>query len=275
MRPLSIGKAWYEAKAALQTNRKFIVPVALGLVLLPAVIISMIEPRAAGGQQPPAGPWMIGAFAMVIIMLIGELAIVLLINGWRGSVGGAIGKAAHRTPIFILAALCYLVPVLLAFSLILTVAGVGAGPSGQIDWSNFHPSGWLLLLAGLVALVYASVRLLPLLAVAACEDGGPFAALKRSFTLTSGHFWRLLGFLLLLMLAFLIVAAAIGALVGSAVTLVLGEPEPWSLSLLLIALAGGLVQAGFVMVYTAMLARIYAQLAAPIATVPEVSREGD
>ncbi|HEY0629324.1 MAG TPA: glycerophosphoryl diester phosphodiesterase membrane domain-containing protein [Sphingomicrobium sp.] len=275
MRPLSVGRAWDEAKAALQAHRKLIVPVALGLVLLPAVVMSMIEPRAAAGQQPPAGPWMLGALAMVIVMLIGELAIVLLVNGWRGSVGGAIGKAARRTPTFILGALCYLVPVLLLFSLIMAVSGVGTSPTGQIDWSNFHPTGWLLMLAGIAALVYVSVRLLPLLAVAACEDVGPIQALKRSFVLTSGHFWRLLGFLLMLVLAFLIVAAAIGALVGTAVTLVLGEPEPWSLSLLLIALAGGLVQAGFVMVYTAMLARIYAQLTAPVATVPEVSREAD
>jgi hypothetical protein len=273
MRPLSIGKAWDEAKAALEANRRLIVPVALGLVLLPAVIISMIEPQAAAGQQPPPGPWMIGAIAMIIVMLIGELAIVLLVNGWRGSVGGAIGKAARRTPIFILAALCYLVPIVLIFSIILAVSGVGAGASGQVDWTNFNPAGWLLLLAGLVALVYVSVRLLPLLVVAACEDGGPVVALRRSFALTAGHFWRLFGFLILLMIAFLVVAATVGAVIGAGVSLTLGEPRPWSLSLLLIALAGGLVQAGFVMVYTAMLARIYVQLAAPVATVPDVSRE--
>ena len=53
----------------------------------------------------------------------------------------------------------------------------------------------------------------------------------------------------------------------------LGEPKPWSLSMLLIALAGGLVQAGFVMVYAGMIARIYVQLAAPQASVPDVVRE--
>jgi hypothetical protein len=42
----------------------------------------------------------------------------------------------------------------------------------------------------------------------------------------------------------------------------------------LLALAGGLVQTGFVMVYAAMVARIYAQLAAPQAGVPDVTREG-
>ena len=273
MSSMSIGRAWDEAKAALRANRKLIVPVALGLVLLPAVVVSMVEPRVTPGEQPPAGAWMLVGLAMVIVMLIGELAIVLLVNGWRGSVGEAIGKAARRTPTFILAALCLLVPVVVIFSVLLGIAGIGTSATGQIDWTNFNAGGWLVILAGLLALLFLSIRLLPLMAVIACEEIGAIAALKRSFALTSGHFWRLLGFLLLLMIAFLIVAATVGAVIGGVVTLVLGQPEPWSLSLLLIALAGGLVQAGFVMVYTAMLARIYVQLAAPIATVPEVSRE--
>ena len=54
MSSLSIGRAWDEAKAALQANRKLIVPVALGLVLLPAVIVSMVEPQVPPGEQPPA-----------------------------------------------------------------------------------------------------------------------------------------------------------------------------------------------------------------------------
>jgi hypothetical protein len=275
MRSFSIGTAWDEAKAALRVNRRLIVPVALGLVLLPAVIVSMVEPRVAPGDQPPPGSWMLVALLMVIVMFIGELAIVLLVNGFRGSVGEAIGKAARRTPTFVLAALCFFLPVILVFSILLGVAGAGTTGSGQIDWANFGAAGWLVLLACLVVLLYFSIRLLPLLAVAASEEVGPIAALKRSFALTAGHFWRLFGFLVLLVIAFGIVAMTIGAVVGAGVTLTLGEPAPWSLSLLLIALAGGLVQAGFVMVYVAMLARIYAQLAAPVASVPEVSREAE
>lgn len=274
MSSLSIGKAWDEAKAALLANRKLIVPVALGLILLPAVIVSMVEPRVAPGETPPAGSWMLIGLAMVIVMIAGQLAIVLLVNGWRGSVGEAIGKAGKRTPIFILAALAYLLPVILIFSVLLGVAGVGTTADGQVDLANFNSLGWLVLLLFFVALVFVSIRLLPLLAVVASEQTGAFAALKRSFAMTSGHFWRLFGFLLILMIAFLILALTVGAVVGSLVQLALGEPGPWTLSLLLIALAGGLVQAGFVMVYAGMVARIYAQLAAPHASVPDVTREG-
>ncbi len=273
MSALSIGKAWDEAKAALQANRKLIVPVALGMVLLPAVIVSMIEPQVAPGQQPPPGPWMLVALAMIIVMIIGEIAIVLLVNGWRGSVGNAIGQAARRTPIFLLAALSVLIPVILLFSAVLAFAAFGSMEGGQVDWTRLSGTGWLLLLLCSILLIYISVRLLPLMAVVACERIGPIDALKRSFAITSGQFWRLLGFLLLLMVAFLIVALTIGAVVGGLVTLAFGQPQPWSISLVLIALAGGLVQAGFVMVYSAMLARIYVQLSAGHASVPEVKRE--
>ena len=273
MSSLSIGKAWDEAKSALLANRKLIVPVALGLILLPAVVVSMVEPRVAPGEQPPAGSWMFVAGAMVIVMIVGQLAIVLLVNGWRGSVGEAIGKAFRRAPAFVLAALAYLLPVVLLFSILLGFAGIGANAEGQIDWNGVGSTGWLIALLFLLVFLFVSVRLLPLLAVIATEKVGACGALKRSYAMTSGHFWRLFSFLVMLMIAFLILAMTVGAVFGSLVQLTLGEPEPWSLSLLLIALAGGLVQAGFVMVYAGMLARIYSQLGAPQAGVPEVKRE--
>jgi hypothetical protein len=271
MTALSIGRAWDEAKAALQANRKLIVPVAMGMVLLPAVIVSMVEPQVPAGEQPPPGLWMLIALAMLVVMLIGELAIVLLVNGWRGSVGEAIGKASRRAPALILAALVYVLPFAVLFSIMLAASGVT--PGGQFDAANMRPTLLLPMLLLFVALLVVTIRLLPLVALVACEKVGPFAALKRTWALTQGHFWRLLGFLLMLAVAFLIVALTVGAVIGTLVTFTLGRPEPWSISLVLVALAGGLVQAGFVMVYIAMLARIYAQLGAGQATVPEVKRE--
>ena len=272
MSSLSIGKAWDEAKAALQANRKLIVPVALGLVLLPAVIVSMVEPQVPPGEQPPAGSWMLVALAMVIVMMVGQLAIVLMVNGWRGSVGEAIGRAARRTPTFLLAVLSYLVPVIFIFSVMLAIMGIGTSGSGEVDWANFSTTGWLVLFACLLILIYFSVRLMPLTPVIALEQIGPIGALKRSFVMTAGHFWRLLGFVLMLGIAFLIVAITVGAVVGALVTVVAGPPEPWSLSLLVIALAAGLVQAGFVLVYLGMLARVYSQLSAGDVGVPDVKR---
>jgi hypothetical protein len=270
---LSIGKAWDEAKTALQANRRLIVPVALGMILLPAVIASMVEPQVAPGEQPPPGPWMLVTLLMIIVMFVGQIAIVLLVNGWRGSVGEAIKQAARRTPSLILAALMIGIAVILVFSLILAVSAGGAIESGKFDVNSISGMGWLLLCLALIGLLFLSVRLVPMVAVAASEGRGPIGLIQRAFGLTTGHFWRLLAFILMLMIGFAILALTVGSVVGAVVMLIFGKPEPWSISLLLIALTGGLVQAGFVMVYTAMLARIYAQLSAGQAGVPDVKQE--
>ena len=133
---------------------------------------------------------------------------------------------------------------------------------------SLTPTGWLAILVGLIAVLAIGVRLLPLVVIVATEDVGPVAAIKRAFSLTRGHFWKLLAFMLLATIAFLIVAAAAGAVVGSVISVLFGRPEPWSVSLLLVALVAGLVQAAFITIYTAVLAPITAQLARPEASVP-------
>ena len=273
MSHLSIGKAWEEAKAALRAHRRLIVPIALGMILLPAVIASMVEPQVPPGQQPPPGLWMLVVLAMIIVMFIGQLAMVLLVNGWRGSVGEAISQAARRSPVLILAALMIGIVVILVFSIILAVGSGATIEGGQFDMNSISGVGWVLLCLAAAGLLYCSVRLLPMVAVAASEERGPVGTIGRAFALSSGHFLQLLGFILILMVGFLILALTVGTVVGGLVMLLFGKPEPWSIALLLMALAGGLVQAAFVMVYTAMLARIYAQLSAGQASVPDVEHE--
>jgi hypothetical protein len=270
--PLSIGKAWDDAKAAIAANRRLVTPVALGLILVPAVVSAMVEPRAVPGEQPEAGPWMIVMLVMIIVMLAGQMAIVLLTNGWQGSVGEAIGRAVKRLPTLILAALMVMVPLLLILSVVLAVIGFATGGDGQFSATSLSPTGWLVILVGFVIILAVGVRLLPMIVLIASEEIGPVAAIKRAFALTGGHFWKLLGFMLMATIAFLIVAAAAGAVIGSVVSLLLGRPDPWSVSLLLVALAAGLIQAAFISIYTAMLTRITAQLTGGQAGVPEVKR---
>jgi len=271
--PLSIGKAWDDAKVAIAANRRLLTPVALGLILVPAVISAMVEPRTVPGTQPEAGPWMLIMLAMIIVMLAGQMAIVLLTNGWQGSVGGAIGRAVKRLPTLILAALMVMVPLILILSFLLAIIGLATGGDGQFSAASLSPSGWLIVLIGFVVILAVGVRLLPMIVLIAGEDIGPIAAIKRAFHLTRGHFWRLLAFMLLATIAFLILASAAGAVIGSVVSLALGRPEPWSVSLLLVALTAGLIQAAFITIYSAMLARITAQLAGSQAGVPDVKRE--
>jgi hypothetical protein len=267
---LSIGKAWDEAKAALVTNKRLIVPVALGLILVPAVVSAMVEPRPAAGAEPEAGPWMLVMLAMIFVMLAGQMAIVLLTHGWQGSVGEAIGRAVRRLPTLLLAALMVMVPMILILSLVLAIVGLATGADGQFSAASLSPTGWLVIIIGFLIILAVGVRLLPMIVLIASEQAGPITSIKRAFGLTRGHFWKLLAFMLLATIAFLIVASAAGAVIGSIVSLALGRPEPWSVSLLLVALTAGVAQAAFIAIYTAMLARITAQLDSGQTGVPDV-----
>lgn len=253
---ISIGTAWIEAAAFLRQERRLLPPVVLGLILLPVLVSTMITPQVPPGTSPPPGSWMLVAFAMILVMMVGQMAIVVMIDGWRGNIGEAIGRGLRRLPTLVLAGLMVIVPLVVLFSVVLAMIGLTSGGAAL----RLNPVGWLaVLLFGAIAL-FITVRLLPMIAVVARGSDGPIAAIKRTFAMTKGQFWRLLGFFLLLVIGFLVAAGAVGAVIGSMVVVALGRPEPWSVSLLLIALAGALVQAGFVTVYTAMLARITSQL---------------
>jgi hypothetical protein len=96
---------------------------------------------------------------------------------------------------------------------------------------------------------------------ASAEPIGPIAILKRSFQMTEGHFWKLLGFLLVYFIAALVVLVGITAAIGVPVGLAFGRIEPMSVSALIVALIHSLLNAGLTAVLAVMLARIYAQLA--------------
>lgn len=261
---LSIGAAWSETTALVRNEKRLLAPVVLSLIMVPAVITSMVQPQVPAGESPEPGSWMIVALIMLLAMLVGQLAITLFANGWRASVGEAIGRAARRLPVLILAGLIVmltvLVPLFIALTIVIAVGGMASGDGAALTRSSLGPGGAIAVLLSIAAMIFVMVRLLPLIAVAANRNDGPIAAMKYSARLTRGHFWKLLGFALLLSIAFLIVAGATSAVLGSLITLTLGRPEPWSVSLLLIALIGGVIQAAFVTIYTVMLTRITVQL---------------
>ncbi|MDQ4088127.1 MAG: hypothetical protein M3177_09005, partial [Pseudomonadota bacterium] len=97
-------------------------------------------------------------------------------------------------------------------------------------------------------------------AVAAAEPVGPVTVIRRSWDLTRGHFGKLLGFILLVLLVFAIVSIVVGAVGGLLIVLLVGQPDPGSLSAFLIVLVGVAVNMVATVYLTALNARIYRQL---------------
>lgn len=257
MSKLSVSKAWEETKGLLDRDGKLLATVAAALILLPQVVAGV-----ATGQMPNADRsqfgWLVAIAA--IVSVIGQLAIAWLAVGRGATVAEAIRHGARRfLPFF--GAMLILVLVLVAVAALAAAILIAAGvvePEGG-DPSAGDVLGVLLLAA--LPMLYLSVRLLPNTPVAAAERGGPIAILKRSWTLTGGHFARLAGFLLAFMVAAIVVMLAVGAVSALIVRLLFGDAEPFSMGALVLALFNGTAQTGIVLVYVVMLTRIYVQLA--------------
>jgi len=253
MKPLSITTAWNETAAFVKREAGLLIPIALALVALPAAFAEAMMPQAAAGQQPEAGAWMLLIIPLALLSSIGTLAITILALGRERVVGSALGLAARRVlPLLgavllvILAAFIILLP--LSVILALAVSGEEAVTA-------------LLVLIFMPVFVFLWIRLMLMTPVAAAEPAGPVAILKRSWALTSGRFWRLFGFVLLLVVAFVVLAFAVSAVTGILMTLAAGRPEPGNLSFVVILLVGALLNGVFVLYFATLIARIYAQLA--------------
>lgn len=256
MNKLSIGQAWEESAGFLRAERRLLVPLVLATLVLPAAILTMVMPTGPGGvpltmaDRPEPGPWMIVGLVALAVMLVGQLAISRLALGWHGNLADALRHGARRFVPMFAANLLLAVAVVIPLILILTVIQLAAPAAANVA---------LVILAIPVLMLFIRASLS--LPVAAAETIGPIHILRRAFWISRGSTLRLLGFALLFIVAAMVVAGALSAVIGTLVIALLGKPDPWTVSATLLALVAGLIQAIIIALWSAMLARIYAQLA--------------
>lgn len=272
---VSISKAWDETSAILRADGKLVASVVAALIMLPVALDTLISPPAAemAGEAPAIG----GPIGFVVLMigLVGQVALTAIGLNRGATVGEAIRIGASRFLRVLGAGLLFFVPLVILLSALLVgssgVEGVSTLPA-RIATGDITGQESLAVLVWLIVLIVLGVRFSLSTSVAVAEGGGPVALLRRSWALTKGHFWRILGFVLLLGLGLLVVSTAATALIGFLVTATLGAAEPMSVAALLLGLAGGIFQGLFVAIYMLMLARIYVQAASVDASVPTVER---
>jgi hypothetical protein len=258
---LSISRAWDETRDVLGRDGRLLSTVAVALLALPSTVQTLVTPVTKPGELPPLGSWLIVLLITLLIGVVGQLAIARLALGSQTSVGEAISQGAKRLLPYFLAILLWVGPiaVLLYFA------------AQQMRPPTPSPGMAVLFLVLVFLLIFLAVRLIIAVAVASAEPLGPIGILQRSWQLTSGSWWRLFGFLVLFMIAVLSVMIAVGAIIGILAGIVLGPPEPMSVSALVIALVTQLAVAAVTVVFLVMLTRIYLQLAARNVTVPETA----
>lgn len=260
MSKLSISRAWEESQRVLAHDGRLLASVALALVLLPEVIVSVISPGAnVSGEQGPS--WLpLLSLVVLILGVIGQIAIIRLALGGAISVGQAITHGARRFVPGLAAAVLLFVPLLIVsgvlFGALAGPAALAAARNGTMDPSVTRV---FFLLSIAIALIFA--RFLLIMPVTTAEAGGPIHILRRAWELGSGHYLRLLGFFVLIVIAAGVLLLATQFLGGILVRTLFGDAKPLSVGALVIALITGVAQTAFMVVFATLLARIYAQLA--------------
>ena len=269
---LSISRAWDETREIFRRDGGLLVSVALALIVLPEVIVGIISPpQATVNADAPAGMQLL-RFAVALISLIGQLALIRLALGPSTTVGAAIGHGARR----FLSALGAVVLLIVGFGvlavpliIILTLAlGV------DLEHLSGPPTGPVALMFVIIAIaaLLISVRFTLVSPVASAETIGPVNIIKRSWQLTAGHYWRLLGFIALLLVATLVLMIAAGVVGGLLARMFSPQIEPMSIGALILSSFAGAAQGAFSILASVMLARVYAQVAGQSENIEEALR---
>lgn len=257
MANLSITAAWDETAVFVKREAQLLFPIAFLLMALPGAILQAMMPVTTPGQMPESGPWLLFVPVLLFASLIGSLAISWLALRPGASVGEALQVGLRRFLPLLGAVLLIAVAAALVMLPVLMIVGLLAGAGG----AAVAPAAVALLLLVMIPFyLFVWVRLILMTPAAAVEPLGPAGLVRRSWQLTAGHFWRLLGFLLLIVLIGLVALMAVGAVLGILITLLIGVPQPGNLAMFLVSLVSALVQAAVSGIFTAFIARIYAQL---------------
>lgn len=209
----SIGDAANGALAFLKREGALVAPVALVFLALPTLAIQLLVPNAgmAAMEMGKADPRILWMLPVALFGVAGGVAITALVLKPGISVGEALALAARRMPVVIGAwAVLVLGLSLVALGLLILISFVGlmAGASSQsLTGLGVGVTMGLFLVA--------MSRLLLLIPVVVDGAAGPVAAIRRTWALTAGRFWSLLGVILLLTLGAGLISMAAGQAIGA------------------------------------------------------------
>lgn len=262
MATLSITKAWNETTEFMRREARLVLPIAFLLISLPGAMLQYVLPTPEPGVPFDLQAWMdnlplffLLALAAGLISLIGTIAINYLAIRAGATVGEALQVGLRRFIFLFLASLLLALAAVVACApLFLLVIGnaPGEGPGGLF---------LLLLLIYMLLFIAAWIRLMMMSPVTAAENVGPIGIITRSWALTRGYFWKLLGFVILFAIAAIVAIVAISMVVGIIVALATGAPPtPGSTAAFVMLLVTAILQAIVTAFFATMAGRIYVQL---------------
>jgi hypothetical protein len=272
MSSLSISRAWDETKSVIAHDGRLIAAVALALILLPQAIVGVIAPPPTLSGEEPASWVSLLNLLVALFGIAGQIAIIRLAIGPTTTVGEAISHGLRRLLPGFAALLLFVIPLVVLLVILLIAIG---GPDAMQSLINGtksapEPRQAAAILLFVVFAILISVRFQLTIPVAAAENGGPIALLRRSWALTAGHYWRLLAVLLLVFAAAIVLLLFAQIVGGILARLIFGDVKPFTVGALIVALISAAAQTVFAATFSVLLARIYVQLSGrDTASVPK------
>jgi len=259
MASLSITKAWNETTSFFAREFQLVLPIAFLLTALPAAALQWAMPVMEPGPPNLARwledvrPFLLFIPVIAIVGMIGSIAITYLAIRPGASVGEALQVGLRRFfPLFLSGLL-----VALALAAVFVPLMLLAVPTPEGSGAGLF---LLLILLYAVAGIALFVRLMLTTAIAAAERVGPVAIIARSWALTRGWFWKLLGFIILFGIAAVVALLVVSLLFGIVIALVSGPPVPGSGAAFAVMLLSAAFQAVVSTLYVIMAGRLYVQL---------------
>lgn len=262
---ISLGTAWEQTRSFMRREGSLILPVAFATFGIALVLLSFAMPDPTAAGEIETGPWALAIIPLTFLGILGQLAISYLVLRPGSSVRDALATGVKRLPqalgvivVMVLALLVSTFVLGLVLGLIVTASGASAGALTAIV---------AFLLFG--ALLWIGARLLMIWPMLADRRDGPVATLKSSYAISRGLVLRFITLMLMFLLIYMLVTAAVQLGLGSVLILVgrmIGsEAAATFLVAIVVALLGAVIQA----FWAVLLANIYRQLTAPVGqTVP-------
>jgi len=261
----SYSAVWDDTVRLLRDNGRLLAAVAGVFLFLPAVAFAIyLKPPEPQSEDPArifaamqaywvsALPWLA---VQGLIGMIGTVAMTRLVLAPGTTVGAAIADGVKLLPFYILLtvvvsllALVALLPALLVIGAI----GMAAGPGPALVLVSM-----LGLIAMLIPMLYLAARLIPSIPVMVAEGRrNPVAIVTRSFELTKGKGWAVLGLLIVIVLVGAIVTGVATALAGIVFHLAAGQ----EVGALLTAVVSSMLSAAFATLLVMLYAAVYRAL---------------
>ncbi|HMJ94198.1 MAG TPA: YciC family protein [Allosphingosinicella sp.] len=235
----SYSEVWNDAVEMLRTNATIVIALAGVFLFLPGLLVAHFLPMPtteAGFRElyrlmweyfTANGLWI---FLARLVAMVGEISLLILFLDARGrSVGTLIAAAVMILPFYFVASFLSGLMLAVGFALLI-VPG--------------------LYLIGRLALVGPHI--------AAAGERNPIAAIRRSFEMTEGKGWAVLGLLMLVWIAGAVIAGVIGSLLGILFIAVAGQ----DVGALLTNIVNSITNAALQTVVIALVAALYMRLRA-------------